>query len=241
MTKMMAGVATVGEALLALHEGADVIDLVDPARGTLGALDATIRKEIASIIDGRRPMSACTGDFPEMRTDDVVGAVRRTIALEMNFLKIGLYGTREDAACIRALAPFTATTRLIGVVFADRPNALHLLDAMAEWGFSAAILDTARKDGPPLRRIKTDIDLALFVRRARNNGLLLGLSGLLTARDIPPLLSLEPDYLCFRSALCVHRYRNGFIDPAEFRAIRNAIPRIEDKGHQRSSALRSTN
>ena len=227
MTKMIAGVASVGEALLALHEGADVIDMLDPARGTLGALDPDTCKSITKIIDGRRPLSVCTGDYPEMVTEEVVAEVRRRASLAMDFLRIGFAGTRQDASCVRALARFSAMTRLVGVVFAERTNSLHLLDAFAEWGFSAAILDTARKDGPSLRKLKTEVDLALFVRRARTNGLLVGLSGNLAAGDIPPLLTLEPDYLYFRSALCVHRYRNGFIDPLEFRAVRSAIPMEE--------------
>jgi dihydroneopterin aldolase len=224
MTKMIAAVATVGEALLAVHEGADLIDLLDPAHGTLGALDPEICRSVATIVDGRKPLSCCIGNYPEILTDEMVAEVRRRAALEVDFLRIGFSGTREDAACVRALAPFSALTRLVGVVFADRTNSLHLLDAFAEWGFSAAILDTARKDGPALRDLKTDMDLALFVRRARRNGLLVGLSGNLAVDDVAPLLTLEPDYLYFRSALCVHRYRNGFIDPPQFRLIRNAIP-----------------
>jgi dihydroneopterin aldolase len=207
-----------------LHEGADIIDLLDPALGTLGALDPAICNSIASVIQGRKPLSCCIGDYPEAVTENIVAEVRRRADFEVDFLRIGFAGAHEDAACVRALAPFSALTRLVGVVFADRVNSLHLLDAFAEWGFSGAILDTARKNGPSLRRLKTDIDLALFVRRARRNGLLVGLSGNLAVEDVEPLLDLEPDYLYFRSALCVHRYRNGFIDPEQFRSIRSLIP-----------------
>jgi dihydroneopterin aldolase len=146
------------------------------------------------------------------------------VSLEPAYIKIGFQGTREDAACIRALAPFSAHTRLVGVVFADRGNSLQLLDALAEWGFSAAILDTLHKGGLSLRDLKNDMELALFVRRARTKGLLVGLSGRLAAGDVAPLLSLDPDFLQFRSALCRNGYRKGFIDATEFRAIRAAIP-----------------
>jgi (5-formylfuran-3-yl)methyl phosphate synthase len=225
MNKLVTGVTTVGEAMLAVHEGVDLVELLDPALGTLGALDLNVAQDIVAIVEGRRPLSVCIGDFPEMDADAMLAAARRALQLEIDFLKIGFFGTPHDLECIKGLSVLSARTRLVGVVFADRPRSLQLIDTLAEWGFSAVVLDTAYKDGPSLRALRTDIDLALFVRRARMQGLLVGLSGSLTLRDLPSLLSLQADWLCFRGALCVQRYRTGFIDPAELRAIRAAIPR----------------
>ncbi len=66
MTAMLASVRTLDEALLALAGGADIIDLKDPARGALGALDQATARNIVAAIGGRAPVSATIGDLPSM-------------------------------------------------------------------------------------------------------------------------------------------------------------------------------
>ncbi|MFM9834559.1 MAG: (5-formylfuran-3-yl)methyl phosphate synthase, partial [Methylophilaceae bacterium] len=46
------------EALIALHAGADVIDLKDPNIGALGALDLETTAQILKVLDGRATVSA---------------------------------------------------------------------------------------------------------------------------------------------------------------------------------------
>jgi dihydroneopterin aldolase len=67
-----------------------------------------------------------------------------------------------------------------------------------------------------------------FIGRCRENKLMSGLAGSLEAPDVPRLLPLEPDYLGFRGSLCHGRLREGAIDPALVRMIRDLIPREAD-------------
>ncbi len=64
MTMMLASVRSLDEALIALEGGADLIDLKEPSRGALGALDHAAVRICVQAIGGRRPVSATIGDLP---------------------------------------------------------------------------------------------------------------------------------------------------------------------------------
>ncbi|MEX0712176.1 MAG: (5-formylfuran-3-yl)methyl phosphate synthase, partial [Pirellulales bacterium] len=46
MTKLLVSVRSLAEARLALAAGVDLIDLKEPARGSLGALDPAVARQI---------------------------------------------------------------------------------------------------------------------------------------------------------------------------------------------------
>ena len=224
MTGFLASVTSVDEALLAVEAGADVIDLKDPARGALGALDASLAREIVSAIGDKRTLSATAGDFPSMDPREVLAAAQRTANLGVDFVKIGFFGTPRDAACVRALAPLAAQRRLVAVQFADLAPDHDLCEQLAESQFAGVMLDTARKDGPGLRAFLSEALLSRFVRRAQGLGLIAGLAGKLRLADIGPLVELAPDYLGFRGALCAQHQRSAELDAGALRAVRLAIP-----------------
>jgi uncharacterized protein (UPF0264 family) len=224
MTGMLASVTSVDEARLAVERGADVIDLKDPARGALGALEASIAREIVAELGGKITLSATVGDFPSMDAGEVLAASRRTADLGVDFVKVGFFGTQRDAECVSALTPLAAETQLIAVQFADLAPDPDLCERLAEARFAGVMLDTARKDAPGLRGLLTQPQLSSFVRRARSLGLITGLAGKLRLADIAPLLELQPDYLGFRGALCAQHQRSAGLDVRALRAVRLAIP-----------------
>jgi FolB domain-containing protein len=224
MTMLLASVTGVEEAELALTRGADIIDLKDPAKGALGALDPESVRAVVAAIGGRRPASAVTGDLP-MEPDVVVDAVEAMAATGVDYVKVGLFPGPRREDCIRALAPAAARTQLVGVLFADSEPDIGLLPLMAEAGFAGAMLDTARKGAG---RLLDHADLAAlgeFVRACRSHGLLTGLAGSLEEPDVPRLLLLAPDYLGFRGALCAEHDRKAGLDAAAVSLIRGLIPR----------------
>jgi uncharacterized protein (UPF0264 family) len=88
------------------------------------------------------------------------------------------------------------------------------------------MLDTADKQGGSLRDCCSDSQLAGFVKKGKELGLVTGLAGSLRNEDIEPLLHLAPDYLGFRGALCSGRSRHQAIDLLAVRAIRQRIPKV---------------
>jgi (5-formylfuran-3-yl)methyl phosphate synthase len=223
MTLFLASVVGPEEAELALNHGADVIDLKDPGGGALGAAPIDAVRATVDSVGGRRPVSAVTGDLP-MQPDIVIAAVERVAATGVDYVKVGLFPEHGREDCIRALAALARTTKIVGVMFADRGADNALLALMAASGFAGAMLDTAGKGAGRLLQHADITALNDFVAACRAHGLLAGLAGSLETPDIPRLLLLKPDYLGFRRALCAGQERTGRIDAEAVGIVRGLIP-----------------
>ncbi|MGH6850270.1 MAG: (5-formylfuran-3-yl)methyl phosphate synthase [Methylocella sp.] len=235
MTLMLASVTNPAEAEAVWAEGADIIDLKDPAKGALGALDADVAAGIVRSVGKRRPVSAAAGASLGA-PGAVVDAVATIAATGVDYVKVGLSPDQAGADCVRALAPHASNTKLVGVLFADGAPDLNMLALMADNGFSGAMLDTAKKG---VGRLLDHMDVAAldrFIGRCRENGLTSGLAGSLEAPDVPRLLPLQPHYLGFRGSLCQGRAREAAIDAASVRMIRDLIPREAEGQGRRDSA-----
>jgi dihydroneopterin aldolase len=224
MTMMLASVRSLDEALIALEGGADLIDLKEPSRGALGALDHAAVRICVQAIGGRRPVSTTIGDLPSMDPQSMTAAVERMAATGVDFIKIGFFSHPRTFDCANALSKPASRARLVAVMFADEPYDLALVDELARNGFAGAMLDTAHKTGKTLGDWRTGNELEEFVTCGRSRRLLTGLAGSLRREDVPPLLAIGPDYLGFRGALCRNGDRGRILDQEAFAAIRAAIP-----------------
>jgi FolB domain-containing protein len=223
MTLMLASVTGPHEAEIALAHGADIIDLKDTTNGAFGAVSPDTVRATLGTVSGRRPVSAVSGELP-MESAALVAAATAMADAGAEYVKVGLFPGAQRADCIRALSRLAQRTKLVGVLFADEGADQALIPLMAESGFVAVMLDTARKGNGGLLGHKDIPELADFVDAARGKGLLAGLAGSLEAPDIPRLLLLAPDILGFRGALCAHGDRSGSLDPAAIDEIRGLIP-----------------
>ncbi len=121
MTEMLASVRNLQEALTALELGADLIDLKEPARGALGALDHAAVRVMVHAIDRSVPVSATIGDIPKMDPQEMVRAVERMTATGVDYIKIGFFAGARALDCARALSDLARRARLVAVIFADEP------------------------------------------------------------------------------------------------------------------------
>lgn len=209
---MLASVTSVEEALLALEGGADIVDLKNPAEGALGALPASVIREIVAAVACRKPVSATIGDLP-MRPEPIAEAIARTAETGVDIVKIGFFGRTGHAECIRAVMPLAVRgVRIVAVLFADDHPDFGLLPLMAQSGFHGAMLDTVVKNGRRLGHCLDDAALRRFIGVSRAQGLLTGLAGSLAIADVPGLMEIGPDYLGFRGALCQASDRRASID-----------------------------
>jgi FolB domain-containing protein len=222
MTLFLASVTSSQEAELAINGGADIVDLKDPAKGALGALELPVVRDTVKAIAGRRPASAVIGDLP-MKPESIASAVETMAATGVDYVKVGLFAGPEREDCIRRLAPLARRIGVVGVIFADSDPDRELVPLMAECGFAGAMIDTARKNGGRLLDQMNLATVDCFVRSCRSHGLLAGLAGSLEAADVPRLLLLSPDYLGFRTALCDRHDRLAGLDPAALNLIRGLI------------------
>lgn len=227
MTLMLASVTSPAEAETVRACDADIIDMKDPSGGALGALDPEVAAEIVRAVGGRKLVSAAAG-AAHASPDAALAAARAMAATGADYVKVGLATDKAGADHVQALGSLAGRTRLVGVLFADRSPDLDLVTLMARNGFAGAMLDTAEKRTGRLLDHMSVAALHEFVHLCRAEGLMSGLAGSLEAPDVPRLLPLHPGALGFRGALCRGRAREGEIDRAAVRLIRDLVPRELD-------------
>ncbi|MBI2992645.1 MAG: hypothetical protein HYY48_00520 [Gammaproteobacteria bacterium] len=221
---MLASVRSVEEAQLMAGAGADVIDLKEPADGVLGALPLATVREITSQLEGRVQISATIGDFNDdlQRIGDAATAMAK---VGVDIVKVGLFDRLFLDRLLQGLAALVrGGIHIVLVTFAEQDGHRINVGKVAAAGLSGVMVDTAEKrTGSLLQKVPVE-DLRGFVREAQGAGLVSGLAGALRAEDVAELLSLNVDYLGFRSALCKGNEREQRICIRRARIIRALIP-----------------
>src|SRR6266852_1702802 len=94
-TQLLVSVRSAAEALTALEGGAALIDVKEPAHGSLGRADTQVIREVVRVIGGRRPVSAALGEWLD-NADAVPDA-------DLAYVKWGLAGCDANADWRREL------------------------------------------------------------------------------------------------------------------------------------------
>jgi FolB domain-containing protein len=212
MTLMLASVTGPEEAEIALAHGADIIGLKNVS-GAFGAVSPETARATVAAVKGRRQVSAVAGELP-MEPAALVTAATAMADAGAEYIEIGFYPGAKRADCIRALGQLARRAKIIGVMFVDDGADQALIPLMAESGFEAVMLDTARKENGGLLNLMDVPALSNFVDAAQARNLLAGLAGSLEPPDVPRLLLLAPDILGFR----------GGLDAAALDELRGLIP-----------------
>ena len=224
MTGFLASVSSLDEARLVRSLGADVIDLKDPARGALGALDEDSVRAIAALPDNSALLSATVGDLP-VYAAELEAAVTGMHACGVDIVKVGVFDRTISPFMLSVLDRLTGRgISIVLVFFAELYPPDIDFQRLRRGGITGVMLDTCEKANGNLRSKLDDGALTEFVRKAGRAGLVTGLAGSLTQEDIPPLLEINPDYLGFRGALCKQYRRTSEMDGAKVAEIRKLIP-----------------
>jgi (5-formylfuran-3-yl)methyl phosphate synthase len=218
---MLASVTSPEEAQVCLKAGADIIDAKNPSTGALGALPRqTVEHIVAMARSWQRPVSATIGDL-DCVPQPTVGAVRQMAATGVDYVKIGFLPGGDARAIIGALGQVeVGSAALVGVLFADLEPDLKLIFDMSQAGFAGVLMDTANKVSGSLTEVVSLEQIAEFVRGARDEDLFAGLAGSLRLEHVDKLLTLKPDILGFRGALCLDRRRTFGINETFVQQIR---------------------
>lgn len=224
MTGMLASVTSHDEAALVLNEGVDIIDLKNPYKGALGALETNLVADIVKSMQGVISTSATVGDIAP---DDpnLFDSIINMANTGVDYVKVGLFASTPPDCFIQAINKASRQNiDLIIVLFAEDVSNLDSLKVLMKSNIKGLMLDTKNKSDKNLSSLINIQALAEFVRIAKSYNLLTGLAGSLRYEDIEELLTIEPDYLGFRGALCSEHDRVKSINPGQIRKIRNAIP-----------------
>src|SRR4051794_11228038 len=211
---LLVSVRNTEEALQALEGGANVIDVKEPNRGSLGAADSATILEIARAVNGRAHVTAAMGELVEQSESQFVD---ETVPHDdgISLFKIGLSqcGALRDwqalwSNAIGQMATRFPNARPVAVLYADwhaanAPPPLDVLKAGVEQRCPALLIDTWNKSAGSLFRHWPINDLRTFLANVRSNNMAVVLAGSLAVEDFPAACDLRPDLIAVRGAACI--------------------------------------
>ena len=230
--KLLVSVVDDAEARLAVAGGVDVVDVKNPAEGSLGAPAPGVIARVRDVVPAELELSAAIGDLPSLPGTAALaalGAVRSGAA----YVKIGLWGpsTTQDAVAVLSAAreAVDSDAAVIAVAYADAARVpsrplppSELVTAARRAGVSGCLLDTAIKDGRGLLSWLAADALAELVAEAHRAGLQMALAGELRAEDLPAIRATGADIVGVRSAACRDGRRTAALDPPRIARLRDA-------------------
>jgi len=233
MTKILISVTSIEEAQVALANGADMIDLKDPAYGALGALPLDRVAEVvrfvkAQTVYGDKVTSATIGDLP-LCPDLITEQVGRLLATQVDIVKIGLFTEpglqfEDYERCLNGLKSLTAKdVKLIAVLFAEHSYPDGLLTLIKNAGFYGVMIDTATKNGATFLDYHSIDFIKTMAKTLQDYGLMFGLAGSLKLQHVVTIKEINPNYVGFRGGVCVNNLRNSPIDSDKILAIRQSM------------------
>lgn len=226
MTGLLVSVRDVTEARAALNAGADLIDIKEPRAGSLGPADVATWRAIAKVVGAAKPLSVALG---ELQDDEVCDLARQ--AAGMRFAKIGLAGCRDQqdwtARWRQTIDCMPAGVASVAVIYADYPAARAPLPGAVlahaiQFGCAAILFDTYAKSRGHLFDHLDERELQPLLRDAKQAGLKIVLGGSLRAELVSRALTLEPDYVAVRGAVC-RGDRCGVVDQSLIESLAGII------------------
>lgn len=226
--QLLVSVRDAAEAQAALDGGADWIDLKEPTRGPLGAVDADVAHEVVALAHSRAAISAACGellDWPQ-------SPARRLLAVDgIAQLKLGLAGCREHAwrdAWLAAQREATdAGKGIVAVIYADAepaqaPSPAEIAEFASAHGAKWLLVDTFDKGQGTLADFLNSEELLALFAAAKAQGMTTAAAGRLTAEAIAVLPREVVDVAAVRSAACGGQ-RHATVSAAAVAALQELI------------------
>jgi uncharacterized protein (UPF0264 family) len=220
--KLLVSVTDAHEARVAAHGAVDIVDVKNPAEGSLGAPAPSVIASVRDAVPPELPVSAAIGDLPSLPGTAALaalGAARSGAA----YVKVGLWGTSTEAEAVAVLRAVREAVEggatVIAAAYADAervpcrplpPEAVIV--AARHAGVGGCLLDTAVKDGRGLFEWLTPDALAALVAEAHAARLEMALAGALRAEDLTAVRATGADIAGVRSAACRDGRRTSPLD-----------------------------
>jgi len=232
--QLLVSVVSEGEVRAAVEGGADIIDVKNPREGSLGANFPRVIRRVRELTPPHLAVSAAVGDVPNLPgTIALAGLGAATCGVQ--YVKVGLFGTRERREAVRLLREVCQAVRghdpriqVIATAYADahKVGALPPLDlpaVAAEAGADGCMLDTAVKGHGSLLTNLNQAQLQGLVAQCREAGLLCALAGSPGETDIPRVCELGADIIGFRTAACDGDRVNGRVSRQKVQRLKALI------------------
>ncbi len=217
--RLLVSVRNAGEARLAIQGGAEILDIKEPKRGSLGMADPKVMADILETVRAANPaipVSAALGELCERQISEDIPQLPTGV----KFLKLGLSQSAGDTDWGKnwreLRAQYSEDRQWVAVIYADWQTALapspeEILTAADHFSCVAVLVDTFLKDGRSLVEVLSEAKLCKIAHAVRQRGLPLALAGSLRPQDLPLLKPMRPDIIAIRSAACSQADRAGRI------------------------------
>ena len=238
MTKLLVSVRSATEAAAALRGGAAVIDVKEPAHGSLGRASDRVIADVVREAAGKRPISAALGELL-----DAPGDLGPPDDMPLTFVKWGLAGYAGRGAAVwrselclamRGLTERQPRCRAVAVAYADwrrarAPTPLEIRDFAIDNATGAFLIDTWQKDGSTLLDWLSLLEVEDLQKRCRSAGVPVALAGSLGPAEIRTLLPLHPEWIAVRGAVCQGRQRESVVEENKVRRLAALLGQPESR------------
>lgn len=210
MSRLLVSVRSVDEARIALQAGVTWIDVKEPSRGSLGAANHEVLREIASVIETESPSVVLSAALGELVDSSSHSMASNEIPSNVSYAKFGLFdmGRHDDwgNAWRTAVGRFPKTCSPVMVAYADRkansPRFVDLVIACEAAKGRFVLIDTHDKTQGNLLDHRTFDEISHWMTIARSRGLSVALAGSLSESNWDALRHLAPEVVAVRGAVC---------------------------------------
>ena len=228
--RLLVSVTDASEARVAVEGDVDIVDVKNPAEGSLGAPGPGVIEQVREVVPPERPVSAAIGDLPNLPGTAALAALGAAHS-GATYVKVGLWGTsttEEAVAVLRAVREaLDGGVTVIASAYADGERvsggplpARAVVAAARQAGVGGCLLDTAVKDGRGLLEWLAPEVLEALVAEGHAAGLEMALAGALRAEDLAAVRATGADIVGVRSAACRDGRRTAPLDAEEIGRLR---------------------
>ena len=217
--QLLVSAINIEEAKEALKGGADILDVKNPKEGSLGASFPWIIKQISDYANNKTVISTTIGDVPYKPGTVSLAALGSAVS-GSNYVKVGLYGTRNYQEALEVMNAVVKTVKeyddKITVVACGYADAKQIGSVLPEdipkvavnSNSDVAMLDTYQKDGRRLTDFLNKEELSQFTKQTHDYGLEVALAGSVNKNDIQLLEEIDCDIMGVRGCVCTGGDRN---------------------------------
>ena len=245
--QLLVSVRDAHEALDALRGGADIIDVKEPANGSLGRAAASAIISVADVIvsgivdsSSAFPLSLALGEVSEWLdpgpTSQIAGVPAVIQRTQPQFLKLGLSGLCSSVTAgtdwfdswMQVRNRIAGEHSWVAAAYADAiraqaPAVADICRAAVKSQCRVLLIDTFGKDQSTLLDWLSCHELRQLRTDTAAHGLLLALAGRISAGDLTRLSEFQPDIIAVRGAVCEHGVRTSAISEERVREFRCAL------------------
>lgn len=221
--QLLVSVRSSQEAAAALQGGADIIDVKEPRRGSLGRSDSATIADVLRFVRAVSPetlVSAALGEVSDGADSSLLNTADGQCP---DLLKCGLsqlVDRRESWPVVwnrfRSSVTMSPGTSWVAASYADHerasaPDVVEVLEQGHQSGCPVLLLDTFEKDETSLFDWVSITDLIRLRKRTHDYGMKLAVAGRITSAMLPQVLTIGPDIVAVRGAACEQGNRTSIV------------------------------